>query len=275
MPKLAQLQDLLSAVVQLMIVIIPVVITWFIRTYVRGTTAERNLAAIVQLSNSAIDFVENLDKGGELNLPPNVKKGGFKLKLATGWLEDELKRMGINMTDTDAQKWIASEFQKRMGDVRPVKDIAESTRAAVDLVLKMQQNKMVDLPPDIDRISYLAGLAADWVLTQLSTKNFTNISREEVLSWTRAELVEILQPGVNETSSGDRLAKLAREAVEYVEQLKADNRLMIQPSVPSANVEADAAAARLLTQALEQGIPITSAQIGDAIANALQARRQR
>ncbi|HEU0292214.1 MAG TPA: phage holin, LLH family [Anaerolineales bacterium] len=274
MPGSAQLQDLLSAVVQLIIVIIPVVITWFIRTYVRGTTAEKNLAAIVHLSNSAIDFVENLDKGGELNLPPNVKKSGFKLKLATGWLEDELKRMGINMTDTDAEKWIASEFQKRMGEVRPVKDIAEATRAAVNLVLKIQQNKLVDLPPEIDRVSYLAGLAADWVLTQLSTKNFTNISREEVLSWTRAELVERLQPGVSEPPSGDRLAKLAKEAVEYMEGLKANNRLVIQPSAPGMNIEADAAAARLLIQALEQGIPITSAQIGEAIAHALQARGQ-
>lgn len=48
---------------------------------------------------------------------------------------------------------------------------------------------------------------------------------------------------IDEINTGDPLVKLVREAVEYMDQLKANNRLIIQPSTPGVNVEADAAAA--------------------------------
>jgi len=268
-------KDSLDVLIRILLTAVPIVLTWFVRTYVKGTTAEKNLAAIVRLSNSAIDFVENLDKRGDLDLPPDIKKGEHKLKLATNWLEDELKRIGVSMTDLDAQKWIASEFQRRIGDVRPVKDIAETTRVAVDLVLKMEQDKIIELPPNVDRIAYYAGLSADWVLTQLSTKNWTSISREEVLTWTRAELVGKLQVEVGETTSlSNQLAKLAKDAVGYVAQLKANNRLVLQAGAPGVNVEADVAAAWLLTKTLEQGLPVTSTQVADAISNAFKSSGQ-
>src|SRR3972149_5306826 len=119
-PPVSPDKDWLDILVQLLVVVIPILLSWFVRTYVKSSTAEKEVAAIVRLSNAAIDFVENLDKRGELALPPDVKKGSHKLKLAAEWMESELKRAGISVTDDEAKKWIASEFQKRMGGVPPV-----------------------------------------------------------------------------------------------------------------------------------------------------------
>ncbi len=262
-------KDVLDVLIELLVVVLPVVVAWFIRTYVRGSTAEKQVAAIVRLSNSAIDFVENLDRRGDLSLPPDIKKGSHKLKLAAGWLEDELKRAGVSISDEDAQKWIASEFQKRMGDVRPVKDIAEATRAAVNLILSMDRTNLIDLPPGADRIAYLAGLAADWVLSQLSMKSWSNISREEVLTVARAEFVRSLSGGAAEAPADDQLTRLAQQAVEFLEQLKASGRLTIQPGAPGETVERDVATAWLLTEAARQGLTVTSGQIAEAITSVL------
>src|SRR5215216_6346630 len=101
-------KDLLDILVQVIVLVIPIVLSWFIRTYIRSSTVENNLAAITRMSNAAIDYVENLDKRGDLALPPEVKKGGYKLKLASQWLESELQRAGIKIDDEQASKWVAS-----------------------------------------------------------------------------------------------------------------------------------------------------------------------
>lgn len=269
MAVVASNKDVLDIVLQLIVLVVPIVISWFIRTYVKGTVSEKNLAAIVRLSNSAIDFVENLDNNKQLNVPPGAQKGVEKLKLAANWLEGELNRAGIKMTDEEAQKWISSEFQKRVGDIRPVTQIAEVTHSAVDLILNVERTNMVELPPEVDRIAYLAGLAADWSLAQLAMKKWTNISREEALTWARAELVQRLQGPVGEAPAANPLAKLAQGAVEFLQQLKAGGRLAVQPGAAGENIEADVATAWLLTEAAKQGLTVTSSQIAEAIANVL------
>ncbi|MCP5095499.1 MAG: hypothetical protein GY943_08100 [Chloroflexi bacterium] len=96
---------------------IPIIITWYAQTYVKGTHNERHLAAVVRISNSAIDYVENLDNRGELTISENASKGLQKLSTAGAWMEQELKGMGISMSNEEAQRWIASEFQNRVGVV--------------------------------------------------------------------------------------------------------------------------------------------------------------
>jgi hypothetical protein len=268
---LAPTKDVLDVLIQLLVLVIPIVISWFIRTYVRASAVETDLAAIVRLSNAAIDYVENLDKRGELVLPPEVKKGGYKLKLAAQWLEAELKRAGVKMTEEQAEKWISSEFQKRVGDVRPVATIAELTRAAVDLIQDLERSKLVELPSDVDRTTYLAGLAADWVVAELA-KRGANVSREEALTWVRAELLQRLQAQIGELPADDRLAKLATAAVEFLERLKASGQLAVRPGTPGESIETDVATAWLLTEAARQGLAVTSDQIAEAVTIALRQR---
>ncbi len=264
-------KDLLDILVQLLIVVIPVVISWFIRTYVRGSVAERDLAAVIRLSNAAIDYVENLDKRGELDLPSKVKKGGYKLKLAGQWLESELQRAGIKISDQEAQQWIASEFQKRIGNVQMVGTIAQLTGAAVDLIQNLEQSGLVDPPPNIDRITHLAGLAADWVVAQFARLG-ARISREEALIWVRAELLHRLQTESSTLPVDEQLTNLAKQAVSFLDKLKASGQLTIQPGPSGANVETDIAVAWLLTKAAKQGMAVTPNQIAEVVIAALRQR---
>ena len=298
-------KDWLDVIVQVLIVVIPILITVFIRTYVRGSKAEKDIAAIVQLTNSAIDLVENMDSRGGLKLPPDVSKGLFKLQTASHWLLDELARSGIKMTDEEAKSWIGSEFQKRMGDVRPVKDIAEVTKSAVDLILQLEQSGAIQVPAGADRITYLAGLATDWILTHLPA-NWTNISRDEAMTWGRAELLQKIpsqpvaaapsqpvvtapsqpvasapsqpvatapsQPSITTLSPAEQLSQLANSAVAFVGQLKASGPLMVKPGASETSVDADLALAWLLMEATRQGMTVTTDQLAQALATALQRK---
>lgn len=259
---------LIDAILQLLLVIVPFIITWYIRTYVKGTTAEKEAAAIVNIANAAMDYVENLDNRGEfdnLQLPPEFSKGLHKLNLAGEWMEQELKRAGIEISNEEAQKWIASEFQKRVGDVRMVGSIAEAARSAVDLIRGLERSGLVALPPGVDEITYLAEMAADWVVTQLAEQG-ASISREEALTWVRAELLNTFQLQEDDLPTNDRLAKLARQAVAFLQELKASGKLAIS----GANVETDIATAWLLTEVAKQGLVVTSDQVAKAMVNALQ-----
>jgi hypothetical protein len=98
-------KDLLDVIIQVLIIVIPVIVTWFLRTYVKNSGAETEVALVVRLANAAIDFVEDLDKSGALELPPKVSKGAHKLQLAGRWLVDELQRVGIKTTEDQARDW--------------------------------------------------------------------------------------------------------------------------------------------------------------------------
>jgi hypothetical protein len=264
-------KDLLDALVQLMVIVIPIIISWFIRTYLRDRGAEPKVAAITRMANSAIDYAENLDKRGELNLPPDVRKGLYKLQLAGNWLEDELKRVGISMTDEEAKKWIASEFQRRIGGggASMVGHISTVTKEAVEMVQTMARNNIVTIPPNIDRFSYLAGLAADWVVTQTAQEG-VSISREEAMTWVRAELFKLLPSGGFPT--GDPLADLARQAIAFLDDLKARGQFSLRPGEGGASMETDLATAWVLTEAAKQGLSVTSDQIVQAVRTALAQR---
>ena len=106
--------DQVFQVIMLLLPIVAAVATWFLRTYVKSAKVEKDVAAIIRLSNAAIDFAEDLDKRGDLgkylemwNMPEDVinltSDGLKKLNLAGKWLETELGRQGIQMTDEEAK----------------------------------------------------------------------------------------------------------------------------------------------------------------------------
>jgi Bacteriophage holin of superfamily 6 (Holin_LLH) len=266
------LNQLLNVLVQLMIIVIPILLSWIIRTYVKSSNAERGTAAIVRLANAGIDFVENLDNTGSLNLPPDYKKGVYKLKLATDFLESELQRAGIKMTTEDAQKWISSEFQKRTGEVRPVKDISALTSESADLVLDLEKRGILERPPQVERQAYLAELVADMVQARLTAQNWTNVPREELVTAARSELLTRFAAGGTPEEARDPLAILARDAVAFVQKLKAQGQLSVRPGTSGEDVERDVATAWLLTEVAKQGLAVSSTQIAQAVTNALQAR---
>ena len=252
-------QQLLDVLVQVVIIVTPILITWFIRTYVKGSTAERDIAAIVSLSNTAIDYAENLDKRGQLTVSPDVSRGLQKLNLASGWLEGELDRAGIKMTNEEAQQWISAEFQKRVGDVRLGSAVTKLSQEAVAMIQDLERRQLIDFAPQIDRLTYLAGLGADWVVAGLAQQSIS-LSREEALTYVRAALLGQFQIPDESLPSNERLMVLAKRAVDFMEQLRASGQLQLQ-----GTQETDVAVAWLVTEAAKQGLVISPEEINKAI----------
>ena len=260
-----------NMLIQLVLVAIPIVLSWFIRNYIRGNTAEKKIGTVVRLANAAIDYVENLDRRGDLMLPGTVKKGGHKLQLAAEWLENELGKSGLTVSTEEAKQWVASEFQRRVGGVQMVGTVAELTKRAVEMIEALESNKTIELPAEADRITYLAGLAADWVVAQFAMQGGT-ITRAEAVTWVRAELLEQQQMRGYAKPNNSELATLARQAASFVEGLKATGQLVLQPGVPRATVETDVATAWLLTEIAKRGLAVSSEEITQAIRAALKQK---
>lgn len=265
-------KDLVDLVVQVLLIVLPILITWFIRNYVRGSVAERDMAAIVNLSNSAIDLVENLDNTGQLTLPPETSKGVHKLQLAGQWLEGELKRAGIKMSDEEAQKWVSAEFQKRVGTTQMTGTLAELARTAIERVQNLERNGAIEIPPGTERVTFLGGLAADWVVAHYAQKGAT-ISRDEAMVWVTSELVQALQSVGAGIPTSAQLADLANQALAFLDGLKGSGELNVKPGTADADVDLDIAMAWLLTEAAKQGLEVTPNQIADAITTAFRQQR--
>lgn len=252
-------EQLLDVLIQVVIIVTPILITWFIRTYVKGSTAERDIAAIVRLSNTAIDYAENLDKRGELVVSPDVSRGIQKLNLASSWLESELNRAGVKITNDEAQQWVSAEFQKRVGDIRLGSAVAKLTQEAVAMIQNLERRQLIDLPSEMDRLTYLAGLGADWVVAGLAQQSIS-LSREEALTFVRAALLRQLQVPNENLPSTERLIALAKRAVDFLEELRASGQLQLV-----GTQETDIAVAWLVTEAAKQGLVISHEEINEAI----------
>jgi len=270
-PALISIKHYVDLLVQGVVLVVPIVATWFARTYVRGETGEKRLAAIARLSSSAIDYVENLDRRGELSTPLEQGKGPHKLKLAGEWLSAELRRAGISMNEKTAATWIASKYQERVGEVRPVGTLLEVARAAGDLIQRLDPSWSTEVAAGGDRPGRVAELAADWMIARVAERGVV-ISRDEALTWVRAELAQRLQTRLAEAPAAGRLSRLARAAVEFLDGLKASGQLTVHPGAAGHDVETDLAAAWLLTEAAKQGLPVTADQIAEAIGAALRER---
>lgn len=258
-------QQLLDVLIQVVIIVVPILVTWFIRTYIKGSTAERDFAAITNLSNRAIDYAENMDLQGKLNLSPEISKGLQKLNLASDWLLGELERADIKMNNEQAQKWITAEFQKRVGDVRMVGAIAKLTTEAVEVINDLEQRELIDLPSDLDRVTYLTSLGADWVVAGLA-KSGVALSREEALTYVRAELLRQFQVAGDNLPTNEQLILLAKRALAFLEEIKASGKL----NLVGAN-ESDITMAWMLTETAKQGLSITPNDITAALNEAMQS----
>lgn len=238
-------------------------LAWLVRRYLRSLGDEKKLATITQVANAAIDYAEDLDKRGDLgailtrlNLSPEVidhtSKGIQKLHVAGQWVKDELKRMGVEMTEEEAQKWVAAEFQKRIAGLELT---PEQLNKLQTLLLVLQ-----DL--DMDKVRAL--LMAE---SQTIVPGDTPIVEDD-RSLAKAESAP--EPPVTtpepsppepaaepEPTSENELADLAHQAVEYVETLKIDRQL----SVP----EIDIATAWMLTEVTKRGLTVAPDQISRAI----------
>jgi hypothetical protein len=250
-------QDVLSLIVQVVLITVPVLITWFIRNYVRGTQAEQSIAAITRLSNQAIDYVENLDRAGQIQLPPDILRGTHKLKLAGQWAEVELNRAGIKMSSEEAAQWISAEFQRRVGDVRPVSTIAELARTAVEMVIQLEQKGLITVPPATDRVIFLGELAADRVRAELAEKKLA-ATAEDIRAMVRAEWLKRLEAQAAEAEKSNfNLETLVEQTVGFLNHLEANQRL--PPS--EKNIRRDLAGAWMLVEATKRGMEISPNEI--------------
>jgi len=254
-----QNKDFVDLLLQVVYLVVPVVISWIIRTYVKNSNYEKQLASIVKLSNAAIDYVENLDKRGDLPVSPDLSRGIQKLGLASDWLESELNRSGVKITNEEAKKWVSAEFQKRVGDVRMVGAIAKLTTEAVEVINDLEQRKLIDLPSDLDRITYLTGLGADWVVAGLA-KSGVALSREEALTYVRAELLRQFQIPSNNLPTNEQLIMLAKRALAFLEEIKASGTFNLQGAS-----ESDITMAWMLTETAKQGLVVTPNDISAAL----------
>ncbi len=274
MDFISQNKDTLDLILQLFLIIVPVVISWFIRTYVKNTAAEKQLGAIVRLSNAAIDYVENLDKRGDLVIPPDIRRGLAKLNVASDWMESMLDRNGIKITNEEAKKWIASEYQKRVGNPLPESDLAEQAKIAVNLIQAVEGGRFNQLLQQPDRLVFLSKFAADWVVSQLAHNLSANISQADALSWVNAEILQRSQPTSLPTSSllaGGLPTDLARQAVAFMQDLKARGLLTVAPGVSPTAVERDIAVAWMMTEAARQGRAVSPQEIALAVTEALRS----
>lgn len=269
------LVEWVQLITRILLVVIPIVITWFIRNYVKGTKSEKDTAAIVRLADSAIDLVENLDNQGALSeLPDGVSKGLHKLNVAAEWMGNELKqRHGINMTDEEAKKWISSEFQKRVGGVRQTSKLNEIAKLAVNAVQSLEQNGLLAMPADTDRLTVLTNFAADWMMAETIEKTGASIPLEEAQSWVRKAFMDEVAP-VPERPDDDRpatdlLADLARQAVRTVETLRVNGVLKIKPGQAVSDVNKNVVVGQLLVNAARQGLDVSLDDISAAADMAL------
>lgn len=263
-------KDLLDILGQLLVVAIPAVLTGMLRTYVKNSAIQNKVAAITRFSNAAIDYVENLDQRGDLSLPPDIKKGGAKLKLAAEWLETELHKNGIRMDNEQAQKWVSAEFQKRVENIQPETAIAGLAHRAVDLIEGLEN--LDGLIQNSERMRFLVELAADWLLAQLAGQRSAQVSRDQAISWIRGEILQRSQ--VKALPSGDRLVDIARQAVSFMNGLKTNGQLEPQPGNGHSATEVDIAVAWTLTEAAKLGLFIPPTEIAQVVATALRESRR-
>jgi hypothetical protein len=270
MTTLDWISQSMGVLVQLMLVIFGIWGLSLLYIYVRSVNAGRTVDIITRFANVGIDLAENLDQTGKLDVPPEYEKGAYKLKIASDFAGAELERVGVIVSTENAEKWVSSQFQKRLGDVRPVNDVATLTEESVDLVLDLEKRGVLETPTELERESYLAGLVADLVQTKLAAKNWASVPRDELVVAARSELLARLASEATDEEKQDPLVGLAREAVAFVQQLKAQGQLSVQPGTANENVEADVATAWLLTEVAKRGLTVSSTQIMEAVTKALR-----
>jgi hypothetical protein len=240
-------------------------LAWLMGKYLRSLGDEKKLAKIIHVANAAIDYAEDLDKRGDLkkilsglDLPQEIVQhtstGIKKLHVAGQWVKDELKRLGIDMTEEEARTWVAAEFQKRIASLDLTPDQMMQMQELLKLLQRLDQDKLRAL---------LAGNGHPEMPGEKSTspndlppvdlKSLAELPTPETES---QETASALSPAL-ELSPDHDLATLAQQAVQYVETLKIDRQLTLP--------EIDIATAWMLTEVTKRDLNVTPDQIAREI----------
>lgn len=248
------LANIIGSLGQLILAGVAAFISYLLQKYVRGTSAERYVATITQLVGQATRYVERLDGDGKLDLGPEESKGLKKLTLATEYVQEQIERAGIRgVSNEEIHKWINAELQRQMGsDILPVRAIATAAHEAIGTISALVNTGRVDLPPGTSRESFIAELAADRIVATLKSEHNANLSRSDAMAAAWNELVNSLSRDPQE---------LAEKALDYLSNLEAQGKLARMPGIR----EEDIAAAFMLTEALRQGLTVSSDDIARAL----------
>jgi hypothetical protein len=269
--------------------------------YIQSLRDEKKLSAIVQVANAAINYAEDLDRRGDLDnilsgldLPQRYLRphsiGIKKLYVAGKWVEDELNRMGIEMTDKEAQRWVAAEFQNRVTGLSLTPERLAHIQEIWPLLQNLDQDKLAALstlgssqatfgdepsrqqdPLPVEPDTSTTEVEPDTSTTEIepdasTTEVEPDTSTTEVEPDASTKEVEPDHPSQDQVVGSEptlenNLAVLAQQAIDYVETLKATREL----AVP----ERDIAIAWMLTEVTKQGLNVTPDQIAREFHQAL------
>ena len=274
---LEQTSSVLDILMRVIVIVVPLLLSWFARTFTLSRDQEKRLSMIMQVANSAIDYAEDVDKRGDLakftgmlgmsaGVATNMSKGLQKLNIAGDWLTDQLDKFGIPVTNEEAQKWIAAEYQKRIGSVAASRPALEVTKDVVGLIDELVDKGLVQLPNSLHQANELTVSLANWIVGRLGEpdKAKQELQRQEAASLLRDKIEEkarVTSDGTEQVVE-NRLRELTRTAVAYVEQLKTKHRLTMP--------ERDIAMAWLLTEVTKQGLSVTPEQLSALVEGAYQ-----
>ncbi|WP_374687852.1 hypothetical protein [Promineifilum sp.] len=258
-PIAAAIEALLRPVALLALIVLALFVAWAVVHRVRQGRAERRLAAVLQLADAAIDYVEHLDARGDLTVPAGGVKSGFKLALAGEWLQAEAARLGIRLAVEEAAAWVRARLQRRSGELKLFVTMAEAAREAVDRVERLVMGDSTARLDTSNRTLFYSRLAADWFVVRLAEHGAV-VTRDEGTAWVQAELLRRLNARADEMATRNDLASLALEANAFLDTLRANNRL-------PAGIEAarDLAIAWVLTEVAKRGLAYTPREIVGAV----------
>ncbi len=275
-------QEIYDVTASVLVVVIPLALSWYTRTYLKSAENQKRLSMIATLANAAIHYAEDCEKRGErevaynsLDLPEslagNPSPGHQKLCLASSWLVDELKRQGIKRVPIEeAVKWVAAEFQKNVGDLRSSHSVSTLTDLAANLLNQLSVAGHITLPGNTLEAASLIQSIGDWAATQSGNQRRDKLFQRET-ALARISPTSLMSAQAN--GAGDshkitpemRLTLLARQAIDFVKDLQKKNRLKMS--------EKDTATAWLIQRVQQDDIAVTRDQIGEAITMAFEQRR--
>jgi hypothetical protein len=257
-------------------IVIPLALSWYARTYLKSAESQKRIGVITSLANAAINYAEDCDRRGQLellahglelpeSLSHNPSPGNQKLALASHWLVEELKKMGIRRVNQDqAMRWVAAEFQRNMGDLQSMHSVSALTDLAADLLKQLGRNGYVKLPSNtLDAVS-LIQFIADWAAAQSGDVKYDKVIQREAAMARISPSSLMMSAGGNQTASKIspevRITLLARRATEFVAELQKQGKLRMP--------ERETAKAWVVQQAQLDDIPVTSEQIDSALTKA-------
>ncbi|MCE7937013.1 hypothetical protein DCC79_00395 [bacterium] len=273
LPDAKTIQDNLDWFVSAVVTVLAFLLPYLIRHY--GLIASKGradrLGRIVALADQAVAMAEERARKDDLPLGPDRTERLSKLATAVEFVKKELQKSGIEVDPEEAKNYVIAAYGSKVGSVLPVGAIAAATAAVADRLQSLDRRADVALPPGVDRATHLIGLAANALQVELA-KSGISISADDAASWLRAEVFRRLEGDDAALPASDQLERLATEAYAFVDRLRAGGKLALQASGPAEETDLRIAAAWLLSEVSERGLPVSLDQVEGAILAARAAR---